>query len=113
MLTFKKRVPCGQWLKYKIGGGGSLLISGPLRDPADIFRCIVDANWASDLSTVKFLGPGSQIWQDPAYFNHCCYSLSTLEVKVELARSNHAVAAIVTNTDYGSDGRRIHLPITF
>ena len=60
-----------QWLKYKIGGGGSLSISGPQRDPADIFRCIVDVNWAPDLSIVKFMGPGSQIRQDPAYFNHC------------------------------------------
>ena len=50
-----------QRLKYKIGGGGSLSISGPLRDPADISRCIVDVNWAPDLSIVKFLGHGSQI----------------------------------------------------
>jgi len=55
---------------YKIEGGGSLSISGLLRDPADISRCIVDVNWAPDLSIVKFLGPGSQIRQDPAYFNH-------------------------------------------
>ena len=58
-----------QWLKYKIRGGGSVLISGPLRDPADISRCIVDVNWAPDLSIVKFLGPGTQIRQDPSYFN--------------------------------------------
>ena len=50
-----------QSLKYKIGGGGSLSISGPLRDPADISRCIVDVIWAPDLSIVKFLGSGSQI----------------------------------------------------
>jgi len=45
-----------QWLKYKIGGGGSLSISGPLRDPADISRCIVDVNWVSDLYSTIF-GP--------------------------------------------------------
>ena len=60
----------GQWLKYKIGGGGSPSISGPLRDLADISRCVIDVHWAPDLSMVKFLGPGSQIRQDPAYFNH-------------------------------------------
>jgi len=60
----------GSWLKYKIRGGGSLSISEPLRDPADISRCIVNVNWAPDLSIAKFLGPGSQIRQDPAYFNH-------------------------------------------
>ena len=31
-----------QWLNYKIGGGGSLSILGPLRDPADISRGIVE-----------------------------------------------------------------------
>ena len=56
-----------QWLKYKIGGGGSQSISWPLRDLADISRCIVDVNWAPDLSIVKFLGPGSQIRQDLAF----------------------------------------------
>ena len=59
-----------QWLTFEIGGGGFLSISGPLRDPADISWCIIDVNWAPDLSIVKFLGPGSQIRQDPAYFNH-------------------------------------------
>ena len=60
-----------RWLKYKISGGGSLSISGPLTDPADISRRIVDE--APDLSVVKFLGPEwaeSQIRQDPAYFDH-------------------------------------------
>ena len=71
-----------QWLKYKIGGGGSLSISGPLRDPADISRCIVDANWAPDLSTVKFLGPGSLIRQVPAYFNHWLASTGTKNMLV-------------------------------
>ena len=32
-----------------------------LRDPADISRCIVDVNWAPDLSIVTFMGPGSHI----------------------------------------------------
>ena len=44
-----------QWSKYKIGGGGSLSISGPLRDPADISRCIVEVSWAPDLSIAKLL----------------------------------------------------------
>ena len=65
-----QRLRFRQWLKYKIGGGGSLSISGPLRDPADISQCIVDVNWVPDLSIVKFLGPGLQIRQDPAYVNH-------------------------------------------
>ena len=47
-------------------GGVGVLLS----DTADISRCIVDVYWASDLSIVKFLGHGSQIRQDPAYFNH-------------------------------------------
>ena len=59
------------WLKYTIGGSGSLSISGPLRDPADVNACIVDVNWvrlmspcivdvnwAPDLLIIKFLGPG-------------------------------------------------------
>jgi len=70
---------CHQWLKYKIEEGGSLSISGPLRDTADISRCIVDDIWAPDLSIVKYLGPGSQIRQDPAYFNHCFYGILALD----------------------------------
>ena len=75
-LTENSQVHCqcytyAQWLKYKIGGGGSLSISEYLRDPADISRCIVDVNWAPDISIAKYLGPGSQIRQDSAHCNHC------------------------------------------
>ena len=35
------------------------------------------SNWAPDLSIVKFLGPGSQIQQDPAYFHHWGQAMPT------------------------------------
>jgi len=54
-------------------GGVGVLLS----DTADISRCIVDVYWASDLSIVKFLGHGSQIRQDPAYFNHWTQPIRT------------------------------------
>ena len=69
-LTYNYKCYYHQWVKHKTGEGGSLSISGPLRDPADISRCIVDVYWAPGSLDNKILGPGLQIWQDPAYFNH-------------------------------------------
>ena len=44
---------------------------------------------------VKFLGPGSQIRQDPGYFNHWCFLHTNLPERVDKKISvlRHAVSA--------------------